>query len=60
MSFPRYPRYKASGVEMAGRGPEHWEVKRLRFVAKLNPSKSEVAGLERHTPVSFLPMEAVG
>lgn len=58
--MPRYPEYKASGVEWLGDVPEHWEVKRLRFVAELNPSKSEVAGLDKKTPVSFLPMEAIG
>jgi type I restriction enzyme, S subunit len=30
MSFPRYPKYKPSGVEWLGDVPEHWEVKRLR------------------------------
>jgi len=60
MSFPRYPKYKASGVEWLGEVPEHWEVKRLRFVAELNPSKSEVVSLDRETVVSFLPMEAIG
>jgi len=24
MSFPRYPKYKASGVEWLGEVPEHW------------------------------------
>lgn len=33
MSFPRYPKYKASGVEWLGEVPEHWEVKRLKHVA---------------------------
>ena len=60
MSFPRYPKYKPSGVEWLGEVPEGWEVKRLRFAANLNPSKSEIADLDRGTAVSFLPMEAVG
>lgn len=60
MSFPRYPAYKDSGVEWLGEVPAHWEVKRLRRVAQLNPSKSEIASLSRATEVSFLPMEAVG
>jgi len=60
MSFPRYPKYKASGVAWLGEVPAGWEVKRLRFVAELNPSKSEIATLDRETAVSFLPMEAVG
>jgi len=60
MSFPRYPEYKDSGVEWLGEVPGHWVVKRLRNVATLNPSKSEIAHLPRETEVSFLPMEAVG
>jgi type I restriction enzyme S subunit len=33
MSFPRYPKYKPSGVEWLGEVPEHWEVKRLKHIA---------------------------
>src|SRR5205085_11742597 len=29
MSFPKYPRYKDSGVDWLGEVPEHWEVRRL-------------------------------
>ena len=32
MSFPRYPKYKASGVEWLGEVPDHWVMTRLRFV----------------------------
>ena len=60
MSFPRYPTYKDSGVEWLGDVPWHWDVKRLRFVAELNPSKSEVSNFDRDTLVSFLPMDAIG
>ena len=60
MSFPRYRKYKDSGVEWLGEVPATWEVKRLRFVADLNPSKSEIAKLDRETAVSFLPMDAIG
>lgn len=60
MTFPRYPKYKDSGVEWLGEVPEHWSVKRLRFVAKMNPPKSEVSALPPETMVSFLPMEAIG
>jgi type I restriction enzyme S subunit len=35
MSFPRYPKYKASGVEWLGEVPEHWEVKPIRKAARL-------------------------
>ena len=60
MSFAKYPAYKDSGVAWLGRVLGHWEVKRLRHVAALNPSKSEIAEFPRDTEVSFLPMEAVG
>ena len=35
MSFPRYPKYKASGVEWLGEVPEGWEVVRLRQLGPL-------------------------
>jgi type I restriction enzyme S subunit len=60
MSFPPYESYRDSGVEWLGEVPKHWTTKRLRFVAELNPSKNELASLNRNTDVSFLPMEAVG
>lgn len=59
-SFRPYPSYKPSGVEWLGEIPEEWEVRRLRFVVKFNPVKSELNGLERDTIVSFVPMDAVG
>ena len=34
MSFPRYERYKDSGVEWLGEVPEHWGVKRLKFLGE--------------------------
>jgi type I restriction enzyme S subunit len=36
MSFPRYPKYKDSGVEWLGEVPEHWEVKPLKSIASFN------------------------
>lgn len=36
MSFPRYPKYKPSGVEWLGDVPEGWEVKPLRSVFKFS------------------------
>ena len=32
MSFPRYPKYKDSGVEWLGEVPEHWDVKVLKHI----------------------------
>lgn len=60
MSFPRYPEYKDSGVEWLGAVPGHWQVKRIRHVAQLNPSKTEIKQLDPEMLVSFLPMESVG
>lgn len=60
MSFQKYPEYKDSGVEWLGEVPAHWQVKRMRFVATLNPSKAEVRHWPGTTEVSFIPMEAVG
>jgi type I restriction enzyme S subunit len=33
MSFPRYERYKDSGVQWLGEVPEHWNISRLGFEA---------------------------
>lgn len=60
MSLPRYSSYKDSGLDAFGNVPEHWNMTRLRFVAKLNPSKSEVANFDKETEVSFLPMDSIG
>ncbi len=55
-----YPAYKDSGVEWLGEIPEHWEVKRLRFICHVNPSKTALSYLPIDTPISFLPMEQIG
>ncbi len=55
-----YPAYKDSGVEWLGEIPAHWEMKRLRFVCQVNPSKTELSYLPMNTQVSFLPMEHIG
>ncbi|MFG1300567.1 hypothetical protein V5F49_12300 [Xanthobacter sp. V3C-3] len=60
MSRKPYPSNKDSGIEWLGHAPAHWPLTRLRFVARLNPSRSELAGLDRNLEVSFLPMEAIG
>ena len=58
--YKPYPAYKDSGVEWLGEIPAHWEVKRLKYAAALNPKASEVRKLKPDTEVSFVPMEAVG
>ncbi len=55
-----YPAYKDSGVDWLGEVPAHWEVRRLKQVVRLNPSKAEARVLLEHdAPVTFLPMERV-
>lgn len=51
---------KDSGIEWLGEIPAHWDVRRLRQLATLNPSKSEIGDWDAETEVSFLPMEAIG
>ena len=41
MSFPRYPKYKDSGVEWLGQVPEHWEVKPLKYNLHLLTEKTD-------------------
>ncbi len=60
MSVPRYDSYRDSGVEWLGEVPSHWPPTRLRYVAKTNPSKTELSGADRSQEVSFLPMDAIG
>jgi type I restriction enzyme S subunit len=33
MSFPRYPKYKESGVEWLGQVPEHWDIPKIKSIA---------------------------
>jgi len=60
VSLAKHPRHKPSGIDWLGDVPKPWHVKRLRFAALLNPSKSEIAQEPRDAEVSFLPMEAIG
>jgi type I restriction enzyme S subunit len=39
-AFPKYPKYKDSGVEWLGDVPEHWEVNALRACAALNVERN--------------------
>ncbi|TLD43430.1 MAG: Type I restriction-modification system, specificity subunit S [Candidatus Jettenia ecosi] len=56
----RYKKYKDSGIEWVGEIPDHWEIKRLKYLAKVNSSKKNF-DLENNseTEVVFLPMEKV-
>jgi type I restriction enzyme S subunit len=48
MSFPRYPKYKASGVEWLGEVPEHWEVRRLKQL--IDPARQITYGIVQAGP----------
>ncbi len=39
-AFPRYPRYKDSGIEWVGKIPSHWDVKPGRVTLSLNREKN--------------------
>ena len=34
----RYPEYKDTGIEWIGEIPKHWEIKKLKYIAKILPS----------------------
>jgi len=57
--FRPYSYYRDSGIEWLGKVPREWAAKRLRFVARINPVKSELRGLLPEDDVSFVPMESV-
>lgn len=41
MSFPRYPRYKDSGVEWLGEVPEHWDIVPCRAIVDEQTAKND-------------------
>jgi type I restriction enzyme S subunit len=53
-------KFRTSRAGWTDRLPQHWGEARMRFVAAINPSKSELAHVNPDTEVSFLPMESVG
>ena len=57
--FKPYPAYRPCVVDWLDEVPVHWDVKRLKYAATLNPTASEVRKLSPNTEVSFVPMEAV-
>ena len=56
MSFPRYPKYKDSGVEWLGQVPEHWDVQRLKSLVEepLKYGANESAEDEDRTQPRFV------
>jgi len=41
MSFPKYPKYKPSGVEWLGDVPEHWTLRRLKFLCDIQTGNKD-------------------
>lgn len=60
LKFRPYPVYRDSGIPWLGRVPKHWDVQRIKRIARLNPSKSEVPIALRKDQAVFLPMERIG
>ncbi|SFH39206.1 restriction endonuclease subunit S [Pontibacter chinhatensis] len=51
---------KDSGIEWLGMVPAHWEVKKLKYTAHINPPKSnKLKEVSNEEAVTFLPMEKV-
>lgn len=46
MKHPRYPEYRASGVDWLGEVPAHWEVRRLKTVALVRMSNVDKKSVE--------------
>lgn len=53
----RYLAYKDSEVEWLDNIPREWDVKRLKYVSKINPSRP--ANISAKLPCVFIPMEAM-
>ncbi len=46
MSFPKYPKYKDSGVEWLGDVPDHWEMLRLKFLSDIQTGDKDTVDAE--------------
>ena len=51
---------KNSGIDYIGEIPEHWEVRRMKYVSYINPTqKNYVFSRNLYDQVTFIPMESV-
>lgn len=46
MSFPRYPKYRPSGVEWLGEVPDHWDAERMKHACHSFPSNIDKKTLD--------------
>jgi type I restriction enzyme S subunit len=51
--YQAYPEYKDSGVEWFGEVPEHWEVKKLKYIANISPSNVDKKSKREEVPVQL-------
>lgn len=52
--------YKDSGIDWIGEIPKHWEVTRLKHVAKINPSiQADIEDMDFNNQLVFLAMEDI-
>ena len=58
MRYKTYEKYVDSNIEGVGRIPSHWELKKLKYNCKVNPSKKQSISNE-DLKINFLPMEKV-
>ena len=58
--YKPYSEYEDSEIKGLRQVPKHWRKTRIKFFSQINPSKSELAQLDKELEVSFLPMEAIG
>jgi type I restriction enzyme S subunit len=56
MSFPRYPKYKPSGVEWLGDVPEHWDVLPCRGIVRERTAKNEDGSCEDYLSLMAIRM----
>ena len=53
MKYKQYQKYKDSGIEWIEEIPEHWEVKKLKFVANFDNSTVDRHVYDDEIPVSI-------
>jgi len=51
MSRKAYPRYKPSGVEWLGEIPEHWDIRKLKYISSIQFSNVDKHTVEGERPV---------
>ncbi|MBN2896138.1 MAG: restriction endonuclease subunit S [Campylobacterales bacterium] len=49
---------KDSCIEWLGEIPEHWEIRKIKHIVRINPS-SKAKGIQPNTQIEFVPMENV-